>query len=173
MAYGPSNNTGQFVPSTNVWDVSQIYSADINSAEFKELFVRLYQTINNVAVVLNNKESGTYSNQEFINTRSYTDPANYNQTMLRPSWRTVFFGGALGPGVTTFAHNLPITASWNAGEIYGEATDNIGFNYYPMSWVGTGGAYLSVRVTGTDIVIDNETGVVFTEYKVVLVFLKA
>jgi hypothetical protein len=34
--------SGIFVPTTNVWDVSQIYEIDVTSPQFKELLVRLY-----------------------------------------------------------------------------------------------------------------------------------
>jgi hypothetical protein len=40
------NNTadyGMFIPTTQVWDVSEIYSTEVTSPAFKELLVRLYQ----------------------------------------------------------------------------------------------------------------------------------
>jgi len=51
---------GSFVPTTNVWDPSEIYSVDVTSPRFKELLVRLYQNVNLIAVVLNTKDSGYY-----------------------------------------------------------------------------------------------------------------
>ena len=46
MPYIPDQvNSGSYIGTTQVWDVSQIYDIEVNSPEFKELIVRLYQNI--------------------------------------------------------------------------------------------------------------------------------
>jgi hypothetical protein len=42
-------NIGSFVPTSYVWDVARLYEIDVNSDEFKELLVRLYQNLNLIA----------------------------------------------------------------------------------------------------------------------------
>ena len=62
-----STQYGAFVPTNLIWDVQQLQSVDVNSPEFKELLVRLYQNINNIALVLNIKDTGMYQLSEFVN----------------------------------------------------------------------------------------------------------
>ena len=54
MAY---RDPGLYIPTTSVWDVSEIYSTDVTKPEFKELLVRMYQNLNNMAMATNNKDS--------------------------------------------------------------------------------------------------------------------
>ena len=59
---------GDFVPTTNVWDVDMIQEVEVNSPEFKELLVRLYQNVNAISTSLNARDSGYYpNNQIYIN----------------------------------------------------------------------------------------------------------
>jgi nucleoside-triphosphatase THEP1 len=60
---------GSFVQTTQVWDVDEIYSMDIKSPEFKELLVRMYQNLNDIAVVLNTKDTGYYPLFEMVNSQ--------------------------------------------------------------------------------------------------------
>jgi len=66
-----SQNVGSFVPTTNIWDVQRLYEVDIKSPEFKELLVRLYQNVNNIALSLNSRDAGYYDNTEFINGQTF------------------------------------------------------------------------------------------------------
>jgi hypothetical protein len=80
---GSSNfisDIGSFVGTTNVWDVSQLYDVDINSDQFKELLVRLYQTVNNIALALNTKESGYYPLNEFMTGQIYFQNTSLRRT---------------------------------------------------------------------------------------------
>ena len=51
MPFSLPTSNGAYVVTTNVWDVSQLYSIDVKSPEFQELLVRLYQNVNNIANV--------------------------------------------------------------------------------------------------------------------------
>ena len=44
------------VPTTQVWDVGDIKSMDINSDEFKEFLVLLYQRLNQIAIATNSRD---------------------------------------------------------------------------------------------------------------------
>ena len=173
--YNPDQeiNTGSFVNTTQVWDLGQLQNVDITSPEFKELLVRLYQQINNIALVLNLKKSGYYILEEFVTSALYFNPNSTDPLMLRPEFRKTFNIGPLPGSVTTVAHNLAITNLWQFTHIYGVASDNIGFNYYPLPFASAAGATnIELRVDATNIIITNNSGIAFTSSVVVLEYLK-
>lgn len=175
MAFIPDQqiNTGQFIPTTSLFDVSQLYSVEITSPEFKELIVRLYQQVNNISLNTNNKVSGYYLQEEFVTSANYFNPNSTDPLQLRPQFRKTFNIGALPAGVTTVAHGLTIGATWIFTDIYGAASDNVGFNYYPLPFASAGGAAnIELRVTAANIVITNNSGVAFTSCIVTLEYLK-
>jgi hypothetical protein len=165
-------NWGLYVPTTNVWDQAQLQQVNVNSEEFKLLLVRLYQNINDIAVALNYKDSAIYDTQEFVNGQQFFSNTANQPTKLRPDFRLVINTGTLPAGVTSLTHNLPITATWTFTRIYGTASDSVGFNYYPMPWAGAAGAFISLNVNATQVVINNNSGVNFTSGIVVLEYLK-
>jgi len=176
MPYIPDvrQNTGSFVQQTPVFDVSRIYEVNVNSDEFKELIVTLAQQINNISIVLNNKESGYFLTEEFVTSALFYNPASSNQLELIPEFRLTINIGSLGAGVTTVAHGLPITASWKFVDIYGTANDSIGFNYYPLPFSSAVGATnIELRVNGTNVIITNNSGINFTSCNVVLEYIKS
>ena len=76
-----STQYGAFVPNTFIWDVQQLQQVDLNSPEFKELLVRLYQNLNLMANVINVKETGMYPLEEFNTGNSwFPNPANNSST---------------------------------------------------------------------------------------------
>ncbi len=178
MPFSLPTSNGAYVVTTNVWDVSQLYSIDVKSPEFKELLVRLYQNINNIANVLNIKDSGLYPTSEFVTSQSYfPDPAFTSSSTTTPVFRPVFrlvinFPAGLGPGVTAINHNITITANYSFVKIYATASDNIGFNYYPIPWASAAGATnIEIRVTATQVIITNNSGIVFTNCYAVLEYI--
>jgi hypothetical protein len=175
MSYIPNvqSNTGLFVESTSIFDVGRLYEVDVNSEEFKELLVRLYQNVNNIALALNLKESALYLLEEFNTGAQYFDPTANNQLLLRPQFRRTYNIGAVPVGVTTVAHGLTIGTTWVFTDIYGALTDNIGFNYYPLPWSSAAGATnIELKVNATNIVITNNSGIAFTSCIVTLEYLK-
>lgn len=163
MADIPSSqsNSGAFVPTTNIWDVGRLYEVDVQSPEFKELLVRLYQNINNIALALNIKDSGYYDLQEFVNGQLFfpatltLETNNYRQV-----YRTVINFGAL-PNTTTksVAHNIGISTSipstYSFTRIYGAAstTSQTSFIPIPYSSVSSLTENIELQVTATDVVI--------------------
>lgn len=138
---------GAFVPSTNIWDVSQIYDVDVNSEEFRELLVRLYQNINNIAITLNERDSGYYPQSSFINGQVFfPDPAllgtNIEQAIWRPVARTVVNFGALPNtasksvvhGIVDEAGNPGLSATCSITRLYAAATDPIALQYIPIPY---------------------------------------
>jgi hypothetical protein len=170
-------NTGSFVPTTDVWDVSRLHEVNVNSPEFKELLVRLYQNVNNIALVLNNKVSGYNLLEEFITSKVYfPNPTIPLPTVfdLRPSYNIVVNFGAVGPGVTVVAHNIPFTTTYIVVDIKAIANKTTApFAYYPLTWASAGGANnIELKVDGTNITITNNSGVAFDTCYVIMEYLK-
>ncbi|HVW99260.1 MAG TPA: hypothetical protein VHA52_02300 [Candidatus Babeliaceae bacterium] len=108
------SNYGLFIPTTYIFDIEQLKEIKADSQEFKELIVRLYQTINNIILSLNIKDSGYYLNQQFV-TGSLFFNTNNNFTQLRPVYRTVVNFGTLPDNTTkSIAHGITnLGTSWS------------------------------------------------------------
>ena len=128
-------NTGLFIPTTSVFEISQLQSADVNSTDFKQILVRLYQTVNSIALSLNAKDSGNFLNEEFVTGALYFNPTSSSQLDLRPVFRKVIDFGVLPNSATkSVAHNLVPDANWKFTRMYGCATDPIGLSYLPLPY---------------------------------------
>lgn len=174
MSYSPNQqiNTGSFVPTTNIWDISRLYDVEVGSPEFKELMVRLYQNVNNIALVLNTKCSGYFINEEFVNSKLYFNPANNNQLELRPGFQKTINTGSLGAGITAVNHGITVTNTLKWMFISGAATNTGTLVGYPITFAGAGGNNIEVRTTATQVVINNNSGVTFTDSQVTLEYVK-
>lgn len=158
MANNNESLFGLFVPTTNVWDVGNLYQIEVDSPQFKELLVRLYQNINTIATVLNLKDSGYYTTREFVNGQSFfPNPALNSSTdtvaTYRQVFRTVVNFGAL-PNATTksVAHNIVITAGYTFTRIYASASDTTGLTYIPIPYVDAAGVDgIELNVDATDV----------------------
>lgn len=170
----PEGNIGSYVPTTNIWDTSQIYDVEVTSPEFKELLVRLYQNINNIAVVLNTKDTAFYINNEFNFGSQFFNLVDPSPLALRPGFRITVPTGALGAGLTTVAHNLVVTNTWHWVYIGGAATDTVNLLGYPITYGGAAGNNISVNVDATNIYINNQSGITtFTDSMIILEYLKS
>lgn len=167
-------NTGSYVPTTNVWDLGRLYEVEIDSPEFKELLVRLYQNINNIALVLNTKSTGYYINQEFVSGKLFYNPdANPNDPLqLRPGFMKVINTGALAAGVTAVNHDIDVTNTFKWMFISGAATDTGTIVGYPLPFSSAAGNNIEVTVDATQVLIDNNSGVTFTDSQVTLEYTK-
>lgn len=179
MPISDNAEQGVFLPTTYTWDVSELYSIEVTSPEFKELLVRLYQNINRIILAVNAKESGYYPLFEFVTSQQYfPDPALNSLTPQTPAYRQTFRYtlnvGALGAGNTTIAHGLDITSTWSFTHIYGAASTFAGTgDYYPIPFAsGSGANNIELRATNTDVIIENNSGVTFTSCYIVVEYLK-
>lgn len=99
-------NWGAYIPTTTILDVSRLYEVDIKSREFKELIVRLYQTVNNIAQVTNIKDTGYYLTTTFQTGQNFFN-VNNDFNNLRPIYRSVVIFGALPNNATkSVAHGI-------------------------------------------------------------------
>lgn len=131
---------GAFVPTTDVFDVSQ-GNIDPTSDEGKLFLVRLRQSMNNMALVTNIKDSGYYLPAEFVNGQLYfpnpdvtiTNPGAKN-AVYRQVYRMVVNFGALPNAATkSVAHNIPnISADFTFTRMYGAASNPTGLLYQPI-----------------------------------------
>lgn len=167
-------NYGLFVPTTNVWDVSQINTVDVNSREFKELLVRLYQNVNNISLALNIKDSGYYDTKEFVNGQLFfPDPATSSQQYRQDYRMTVNFGQLPNAGTKSVPHNIPINSGYWSTRVYGAATDSTGLAWIPLPFVDVAGNSIQLDVDATNVNItttSNRTN--FNRCIVVLEYLK-
>jgi hypothetical protein len=169
---------GGAVLQTNfIWDVQQIQQVDVNSQEFKELLIRLYQNLNLMANVINAKDTAIYSLQPVIASNSwFANPANNSSTAAVADDRTEIrqtYLFALPTGTTTIPHGITITKNTTFTFINGAANDTTGFNYYPLPWPSASGTTnISVVLNATNIVITNNSGISFNVCYLVVKFLQ-
>lgn len=166
-----NNTTGSSIPILFNFDVTEV--PDVTTPEFKELQVRLYQFINTMAVAINVRDGGYYPQYEYVNGQQFFPNPTINPTIYRSVFRKVINVGALGAGATAVNHNIPITIGYTFTRIYGAASDTVGNNYYPLPFASAGGAAnIELRVTATQIIITNNSGIAFNFCYVVVEYMK-
>jgi|GEM_PF-1192462 len=176
-----SSQYGAFVQTTNIWgDMQRVESADVNSPEFKELIVRLYQNVNLIANVLNIKDTGQYPLMEVVcNQLYFPNPANSSSTPAYPAERQVLrktfnVAGGAPVGVTTIPHSITVTAATTFTRIYGVANDTVGNNYYPIPASSVlGGNTIEMELDATNIYITNTTVINFNIVYVVVEYMQS
>lgn len=167
------SNTGSYVESSSVLDVARLYEVDVNSEEFKDLIVKLFQVVNNAQITLNTKESALYFTKEFVDGSVWFNPLTTNQLYNRSGFVMVVNIGAIANAATaTKAHGIEFTSTYSTTQIYGSGTDNIGFNYFPIPYIGFGGSNITIDVNQTNVVVTNNSGVNLTSCIAVIKYLK-
>ena len=179
-SYNTQAEPGAFVPLTDIFDSQAIQELDVNSDEFKEFLVHLRQRTNNIAMVLNIKDSGYYPRTEFVNGQVYfPNPALDSTTSQSPVFRQVFrkvinFGALPNTGSTSVAHGLTITSGFTFTRIYGTATDP-STNFIPIPYAHpTAANNISLDVDTTNAIIttgSDRTG--YTTTYVVIEYIKS
>ena len=170
-------NVGSFVSTTNVWDVSEIYSTDVTSPEFKELLVRLYQNLNKMSLSLNTRDAGFYPREEFVCGQVYfPNPANTSATSSAPVLRQVFrkviyfamHDGSISP-TQTIDFGIVYTATLTFTRIYGVINDVINSQARPLPYLANVAANnITLRITksggGTAQLLVYTTSAIYTTY---------
>jgi len=156
-------NSGVYIPTTYT----------IPSDDPKQFIVRLYQTLNSIIVALNLKTTGQYLNQEFVTSNMWFSTTN--STQQRNTYQLVVNTGILAPGALLVAHGLTIGPTWTFVRIYGSASyyNAVPANsrYYPLPYADPAGDIV-LQVTGTNVIITNNTAITFSSSYVVLEYLK-
>lgn len=134
MARSFSGDPGAYLPTTSIFDTSNVRNIDVNSNEFKNFLVDLLQTVNNIALVVNVKESGyfylTQDNQPFTTGAVYF-PASGSNVGRNVSRKVINFGALPNSGTTSVAHGITFDSQLIATRIYGAAT-NPGNGFVPV-----------------------------------------
>lgn len=154
------NTPGAFLPTTAAWDVAQVYQTDVNAPEFKELLVRLYQNMNNMALVLNMKETGFYTiDNEFICGQNwFPNPSLNSSTTTTATYRqairkVINFGTLPNNTTKSVPHNIVITPTVTFTRIYG-AGSNPSTQFIPLPYVTSGNTDgIQLDITATDVVM--------------------
>lgn len=171
MPYPNDTNPGQFVGTTQIYDLGK---DNVNAEDFT---VRLRQNFNNIVMALNIKDSGYYSQEEFVNGQlfypdySRVDSASSAPATFRQVFRKVIDTGALpNAGTSTTAHGITtLPAAGNttfiATRIFGCATDPVNRLFIPLPYSSpTLNQNISVYWDNTNVYIT--TGINMTAYTV-------
>lgn len=157
MANNQATFFGSFVPTTNIWDVDEMRKLDVRSPEFKELLIRLYQNINLMALSLNDKTTGLYPLQQFINGKQYfPNPNSSNQSQFRPSNSLLINFGALPNAASkSVAHGITVNSGTTWTHISAYATNpSTGAGYpIPNTAQSTTGIASAIDVSSTNVTI--------------------
>lgn len=156
-------NPGSFIPTTSIFEIQRLREADPKSDEFKELLVKLYETVNNIALVLNTKDSAYYPLTEFVNGQIFfPNPALSSLTGQTPVDRQVFrkvinFGSLPNTATKSVAHGLGTggtisSSAFTFTRIYGCASDTTGFSYIPIPYASpTLANNISIDIDSTNV----------------------
>jgi len=171
------NTVGNFIPTTFNMDVGVLQSTDVNSPEFKELLVRLYQTLNTMALSLNAKSTGSYSTNQLVTGDLYF-PSTPGTTFVAPQWRPVtrkviVFGALPNTATKTVPHGINFNANTTFVRVYATATNPTGFVSLPLPYAsGTSANNIELFVDATNVnVITGSDRTAFTRCSVVVEFL--
>lgn len=172
----PNYNVGAFTPTTNIWDVGEVYQAT-QDPKLQELLVRLYQNLNRLSLSNNIRDAGYYVQEEFVNGQSFFANTTINSTTSQtPALRQVFrktinFGALPNAGTKSVAHGLAPTTSWSFTRIYGAATDPVGLSYIPLPYSsGTVNENIELYVDATNVVVT--TSINYTAYTVCYIVIE-
>lgn len=171
------NEQGIFLPTTDIFDRPIIDSLDVKSEDFKDFLVRLYQSTNNIANIVNIKDSGYYVETEFVNGQLwFQNKTLTSKTTQAPDYRQVFrkvidFGALLNTAAKTAAHGITMTDEYTFTRIYATASDTTGHTYLPIPYASaTAANIIELSVDGTNVTIT--TGADRTAYDTCYVVLE-
>jgi len=129
---------GVFLPTTQIWDSANIQETNVQSSEFKELVIKLYENNNEMAQIINLKDTGIYDINEFVCGQTYfptVDSSDSRRTTFRQVYRKVInFGALLDAAAKTVAHAIDITDNVTVTRVYGSSTDTTGHTYIPLPY---------------------------------------
>jgi hypothetical protein len=162
------NNLGSFVPTSFSWEIAQLQETNIDP-KLKSLMIRLYQNLNVMSLVLNQKDTGYYVDQEYVNGQQFfPDPKLNLNSSAEPIYRQVFRKvinlGALPNATTkTIPHNIIIQSNYTLTRLYGAATNTSATSLIPLPFSSpTLNQNIQLELTDTNIIIT--TGIDRTSY---------
>lgn len=137
---------------------------DINSREFRQFIVILTNTVNDICMAINNKESGYYSTYEFLTGKQlYPDPALDGTTAEQPNrpgiYRKCFryTTPLLNAGTTTIAHDLAMDTQWKVIDLWGTTFDSTAHQWLALPFAGVAADAIDLYADFTNIYIKTQT----------------
>jgi hypothetical protein len=181
MANQLISGTGSFVGLTTSWDVQRIQSVNVNSEEFKELLVRLYQNVNNIVIALNTKDTGYYPLSEFLNSQLFfPNPALNSSTDQFPINRQVFrttvnFGALPNATTTSVPHNIDINTmiptTYSFTRIYGAASLPAQTSFIPLPFASPT-LDENIKVTVDNVNVNITTAIDYSAYTTTYIIME-
>ena len=169
------NNTGLFIPTTNIYEIDDIQTKGLDKELIRNILIHLYQDMNNVAIALNLKDSAYYFNEEFMNGQVlFPNPGTMNPNFAgRQIFRTVINFGVL-PNTTTksYPHNIQITNSTTFTRIYGTASNPLTFSYIPIPYASTTSVANNIQISVDSVNVNITTGANQSAYTTTYVILE-
>ena len=153
-----NSEQGVFLPTTQIWDAENILETDVQSVQFKELVVKLYENNNEMAQAINLKDTGIYDIHEYVCGQTYfptVDSSTSQRTAFRQVYRKVInFGALLNNAPKSVAHSLTITNSVTITRIYGASSDTAGHTYIPLPYSSpTLAANIELSLNATHVIV--------------------
>jgi len=180
MAQTDNKDHGSFIPTTQLWDTSEVLEAEVENEQLKDLLIRLYQNLNRMALSLNVKESAYYDTQEFITGQQFFSrpgltSAGTQVPDFRQTYRKVInFGGLPNTGTTNVAHGINCDAETIFTRIYAVANNQAGTSYLPLPFSSpTLVDNIALSVDNTNVIVTTGSDrTTYTVTYVVVEFLK-
>jgi len=135
------NDQGVYVPQSLIWDVEDINEISVDSQEFTELLVRLFQNTTQGNIVLNQKTTGQYLLEEYANSEQYfpnqdaiSGSNDYPKTKRQVFRKVINFGALPNTATKSVAHNISLTNTYSFTRIYAATSDQTGMTYLPIPY---------------------------------------
>jgi hypothetical protein len=155
-SYPDQLGPGAYSPTSEVFDPAFVERLNVTAPEFKEFLNKLARVINDMNLLLNQKDTALYPLQEFVNSQLFfPDPTLTSSSSRRPVQRNVFrkvinFGTLPNNGTTSVAHGLTIDSNWSFTRMYGCSTNpNTAFVPIPNQDIKLSADTTNVTITTT------------------------
>lgn len=164
---------GLFLPTTPMFDVGDLKDID----NLKELVIRLTQSVNNISVAVNLKDTGYYVLEEYVNGQVFfQNPAATSTLPSRQVFRKVIDFGALpNAAAKTVAHGIAPDATFTFTRIYATASDPVNLLYIPIPYASTVAIANNVQLDVDAVNVTITTGInriAFSRTFVILEYIK-
>lgn len=159
-------NWGLNLQTTVDVDVALIPSVNVNSPEFKELLVRLYQSVSDIQRTVNLKESGYKLTTEF-NTGKNLFNVNNDFNNLRPIYNVeVDFGALPNAATKSVAHGIAnIDANFKLVSIFAGATKpTMPFSYIPVTYASASATANNIEINMDATNVNITTAIDYSAY---------
>jgi len=159
---------GSFIGTTQILDIG----------DDKELLVKLRQVVNELSLIINTKDTGIYTQEEFVNGQVWFPPETplsgktpgVQRQVIR---KVVNFGALPNTATKSVAHNITFTSNFSITRLYGAATDPAGLNYIPLPYASpTDAQNIALNCDGTNVnITTGNDRTAFTKCYVVIEYI--